>query len=124
MDPTIYSDHLTVPHGDDAPFTDERYRYLRHCAEAGATAASLKLKRNELLWIAARLGPDASEGIDIEALRRIATERQRLKGGCHRGTKSGRHRTTLASISRLVARTNRRVPVPEPTRPVCDMDAQ
>jgi integrase/recombinase XerD len=80
MDQTIYSDRLTVPHDDDAPFTDERYRYLRHCAEAGATAASLKLKRNELLWIAARLGPDASEGIDIEALQRIATERQRLKG--------------------------------------------
>ena len=78
MDQTTYSDHLT--HGDDAPFTDERYRYLRHCAEAGATAASLKLKRNELLWIAARLGPDASEGIDTEALQRIATERQRLNG--------------------------------------------
>jgi integrase/recombinase XerD len=47
-----------------------------NCAEAGATAASLKLKRNELLWIAARLGPDASQGIDIETLQRIATERQ------------------------------------------------
>src|SRR5258705_6865580 len=80
MDQTTYSDHVIVLHGDDAPFGDERYRYLRHCAEAGATAVSLKLKRNELSWIAARLGPDASEGIDIEALQRIATERQRLKG--------------------------------------------
>jgi hypothetical protein len=71
---------LTVPHRDDAPFTDERYRYLRHCAEAGATAASLRLKRNELLRIAAYLGPDASQGIDIEALQRIATERLRLTG--------------------------------------------
>jgi site-specific recombinase XerD len=69
----------TVPH-DNAPFTDERYRYLRHCAEAGATAASLRLKRNELLRIAAYLGPDASEGIDIEALQRIATQRLRLTG--------------------------------------------
>jgi len=68
MDQTIYFIPLTVPHRDDAPFTDERYRYLRHCAEAGATAASLKLKRNELLRIAAYLGSDASEGIDIEAL--------------------------------------------------------
>ncbi len=80
MDQTIYSIPLTVPHRDDAPFTDERYRYLRHCAEAGATAASLKIKRNELLRIAARLGPDASQGIDIEALQRIATERLRLTG--------------------------------------------
>jgi hypothetical protein len=68
MDQTTYSDHLTVPHGDDAPFAEERYRYLRHCAEASATAASLQRKRNELLWIAARIGPDASEGIDIETL--------------------------------------------------------
>jgi len=44
----------TVPH-DNAPFADERCRYLRHCAEAGATAASLRLKRNELLRIAAYL---------------------------------------------------------------------
>lgn len=80
MDQTVYSDHLTLSHRDDAPFTDERYRYLRHCAEGGATAASLKIKRNELLWIAAHLGPDASKGIDIEALQRIATERQRLHG--------------------------------------------
>lgn len=80
MDQTIYSAPLTVLHGDDAPFTDERDRYLRHCAEAGATAASLRHKRNELLWIAAHLCPDASQGIDIEALRRIATERERLHG--------------------------------------------
>jgi integrase/recombinase XerD len=80
MDQTTYSDHLIVTHGDDAPFADERYRYLRHCADAGATAASLTVKRNELLWIAARLGPDASEGINIEALQRIATERQRQNG--------------------------------------------
>lgn len=80
MDQTIYSDYVAVQHGDNAPFADERYRYLRHCAKGGATAASLRLKRNELLWIAARLGPDASEGIDIETLQRIATERQRLHG--------------------------------------------
>jgi len=65
---------------DDAPFAEERNRYLRHCAECGATTASLKVKRNELLWIAARLGPDASDGIDIEALQRIASERQKAHG--------------------------------------------
>jgi integrase/recombinase XerD len=80
MDQTTYSDYVAVQHGDNAPFADERYRYLHHCAEGGATAAFLKIKRNELLWIAARLGPDASEGIDIEALQRIAIERQRLHG--------------------------------------------
>ena len=63
MDQTTYPSHSAVLDRDDAPFADERYRYLRYCAEGGATAASLKIKRNELLWIAARLGQDASEGI-------------------------------------------------------------
>ncbi|MFQ6186640.1 tyrosine-type recombinase/integrase [Sinorhizobium meliloti] len=80
MDQTTYSGHLAVHHGDDAPFADERNRYLRHCAEGGATQASLKIKRNELLWIAARLGRDASVGIDIEALRRIAIDREQAHG--------------------------------------------
>jgi len=80
MDQTIDAGHSAGRYRDDAPFADERNRYLRHCAEGDATPASLRIKRNELSWIAARLGPDASEGIDIEALQRIATERQRLKG--------------------------------------------
>lgn len=69
-----------MPASTDAPFADERNLYLRHCAARGATVASLKVKRIELLWIAARLGPDASEGIDIDTIRQIATERQRLHG--------------------------------------------
>jgi integrase/recombinase XerD len=60
MDQTTNPSHSAVLDRDDAPFADERYRYLRYCAEGGATAASLKIKRNELLWIAARLGPDAA----------------------------------------------------------------
>jgi integrase/recombinase XerD len=46
MDQTTYSDYVAVQHGDNAPFADERYRYLRHYAEGGATAAFLKIKRN------------------------------------------------------------------------------
>ena len=71
MDKTICSNHLTVPSDDDVPFADERHRYLRHCEEVGVTARSLKGKRNELLWIATRLSPDAPKGVDIEALQRL-----------------------------------------------------
>jgi len=80
MDQTICSGRTTGRHQDDAPFADERDRYLRYCAEHGATRASLKVKRNELLWIATRLNPDAHEGIGIEVLQRIAIERQSLSG--------------------------------------------
>ncbi|MER8867991.1 hypothetical protein NKI19_30610 [Mesorhizobium sp. M0751] len=80
MDLTTDAGH-PAGHYHDAPFAEERHRYLRHCAERGATSASLTIKRNELLWIAKRLGPDASsEGIDIEALRWIAIERQQAHG--------------------------------------------
>ncbi|RUW46147.1 hypothetical protein EOA32_32350 [Mesorhizobium sp. M1A.F.Ca.ET.072.01.1.1] len=73
--------HPAGHYHDDAPFAEERDRCLRHCAERGATPASLTTKRHELLWIAMRFGPDtSSEGIDIEALRQIAIERQQGHG--------------------------------------------
>jgi hypothetical protein len=34
----------------DAPFADERERYLQHCAEQGATRATLRMKANEAHW--------------------------------------------------------------------------
>jgi integrase/recombinase XerD len=80
MDQMICPGHTAGRHQVDAPFAKERDRYLRHCAEHGATPASIKLKRNELLWIATRLDPDAHEGIGIEVLQRIANERQSLHG--------------------------------------------
>jgi integrase/recombinase XerD len=65
---------------DAAPFVDERDRYLLHCAEGGARPAALRVKRNELLWIARVLGPHASQGVSMETLLRIAHERQKLHG--------------------------------------------
>jgi integrase/recombinase XerD len=64
----------------DAPFADERDRYLSHCAAHGARLASLKVKRNELRWIARRLGPDADRGVGMRDLMPIALERQNLRG--------------------------------------------
>jgi hypothetical protein len=90
--------------GGGMPFANERNRYLRYCAERGATPGSLKIKRNELLWIALRLGPDVpSEGIDIEVLRGIAIERQQAREAVTAAQRVCRYRTTLASVPRLVA---------------------
>ena len=57
------------------PFAVERERYLQHCGEHGATRAALRLKANELLWLCRHLPRDASQGIDMPALKKIATER-------------------------------------------------
>jgi len=67
MDQTIYSFPLTVPNRDDAPFTNERYRYLRHCAEAGATAASLRVERNDCCGL---------PHISVQMLRRASISRR------------------------------------------------
>ena len=60
----------------DAPFADERERYLQHCAEQGATRATLRVKSNELLWIAWHLDASAPQGVNIEKLEDLARERQ------------------------------------------------
>jgi integrase/recombinase XerD len=79
-------DHLCSSGGvadrrvQDAPFGDERDRYLSHCAAHGAKPAVLRVKRNELLWIAQRLGSDADRGVGITELMAIALERQNLHG--------------------------------------------
>jgi hypothetical protein len=64
----------------DQPFADERDRYLSHCAAHGARPAVLRVKRNELQWIARRLGPDADRGVGMTELMAIALERRNLHG--------------------------------------------
>jgi integrase/recombinase XerD len=70
----------------DAPFAEERERYLRHCAELGATPAALCLNSNELAWIARYLDPSAGQGIDMEMFLGIVPARQII----HRGATTAR----------------------------------
>ncbi|MDR5784956.1 tyrosine-type recombinase/integrase [Caballeronia sp. LP003] len=65
----------------EAPFLEERERYLRHCAESGATPGSLCIKRNELIWIARLLPATASEGVDISVLNEIVRKRASMHTG-------------------------------------------
>lgn len=65
----------------DAPFVLERERYLKHCFDSGATHAALRVKSNELLWAARFLGADASCGVDIEALQKMADRRMSVHSG-------------------------------------------
>jgi integrase/recombinase XerD len=77
----LFLHEITRRRHRDAPFADERERYLQHCAEQGATRATLRLKGNELLWIAGHLDAAAPLGVNIEKLHDIVRERQSaLKG--------------------------------------------
>lgn len=66
----LYSDKAACRRHRDAPFADERERYLRHCADLGGTRATLRVKSTELLWLSAHLDPNSSQGIDLEQLQR------------------------------------------------------
>ena len=79
---TLYSVPATCRRHSDGPFADERDRYLRHCADLGATRGTLRQKGNELLWFAHHLGSQATDGVDLKQLQEIASERQlTCKGG-------------------------------------------
>lgn len=59
----------------DAPFAAERQRYLQHCMDLGATRATLLGKCWELLLIARLLESDASQGVSLEQLQKLAQQR-------------------------------------------------
>lgn len=65
----------------EAPFLPERERYLRSCADSGATPGSLTIKRNELIWIARLLPATASQGVDISQLHELVRQRASMHTG-------------------------------------------
>jgi integrase/recombinase XerD len=77
----LFSSESACRRHGDAPFSDERERYLQHCAEQGSTRATLRVKANELLWLAQHLESNASDGVDMEALQDIVRERQSVYQG-------------------------------------------
>jgi hypothetical protein len=87
----------------DAPFGNERNRYLRHCAGHGAASAVLKIKRNELLLIAEQLGPDARQVCRHGCTSADCQSAAKPSRGGHRRAQSNRYRAAMATISRLMA---------------------
>jgi integrase/recombinase XerD len=65
----------------DAPFAVERECYLQHCADLGATYATLRQKGTELLWIARLLDENAPQGVSAEQLDKVVRRRMSLHKG-------------------------------------------
>ena len=59
-----------------APFSVERDRYLQYCEDSGATLASLKVKRNELIKIARDFPENPSQGVNLGQLQEMARQRR------------------------------------------------
>src|SRR2546428_2314464 len=56
----------------NAPFADERARYLCYCAERGDSQATLASKANRLIYVARQLSKCAELDVAIEPLRTVA----------------------------------------------------
>jgi len=65
----------------DAPFAAERERYLQHCADCGATDATLRAKNAVLLWVARQLDSNAPQGVGIAQLDEIVRRRTSMHKG-------------------------------------------
>ena len=77
----LFSSESACRRHRDAPFSIERERYLQHCADEGATRATLRMKANELLWLAQHLGSGASGGVAMDDLQDMARRRQAVCQG-------------------------------------------
>jgi len=67
----LYHQNAALRRHRTAPLAAERERYLRHCADHGATAGELRKRAKCLLWIAKRLSAHDSDGIDAAQLSAI-----------------------------------------------------
>lgn len=72
-----------VARHENAPYADERRRYLADCAERGDTRSTLRYKARELLWVARKLQAYPDLNVTREQLQAVAgdwTERARAYG--------------------------------------------
>lgn len=68
---TLFHQKAALQRHRTGPLAVERERYLRHCAGLGATPGQLRKRAKCLLWIAARLSAENSDGIDAARLNAI-----------------------------------------------------
>jgi hypothetical protein len=88
----LFSDEATRRRHRNAPFAEERERYLQHCADVGGTRATLLVKSTELLWFACHLDSSAPQGVDLEKLQEIVRVRQSI----YKGATAARRLTDIA----------------------------
>ena len=76
----LRTDHAYRRHCD-GPFAIERERYLRYCADSGATFITLRMKSNELLWAARLLPSTAPQGVGMKELLVMVRKRTSIHKG-------------------------------------------
>lgn len=67
----LYRRKTDVARHRAAPFAAERERYLRHCAEQGATRGRLRTTSKWLFWAAIRMSPNDRHRVDLARLHEM-----------------------------------------------------
>ena len=79
----LFKRRSTLARHQNAPYAEERARYLAHCEQQGYTCETLLMKARELLWVARKLRVDSDRPVtitEIEAASQGWEERQRCCG--------------------------------------------
>lgn len=80
----LFTQPWAVARHANAPFADERGRYLDYCKRRGDTRATLSLKAQELLWIARKLGKYPDLEISMAQLWGAAAHWKDRESACGR----------------------------------------
>jgi integrase/recombinase XerD len=73
----LFTEPAVIRRHENAPYREERERYLEHCWQQGYSRATLRVVEGELLWVARKLRLDA--GISLAQVKKAArgwTERE------------------------------------------------
>jgi integrase/recombinase XerD len=87
---SVVADHV------NAPYAEERMRYLSYCARRGDSRSTLLLKARELLWVARKLSAYPDLRVTIQQIRVAADDWQERERAC--GHKLNKRWTTRRFI--------------------------
>lgn len=80
----LFTQPAVVSRHANAPFAEERVRYLAYCKQRGDTQATLLLKARELLWVARKLRKYPDLDISMAQLSGVAGHWRERESACGR----------------------------------------
>jgi site-specific recombinase XerD len=97
----LYTKPAVIARHQDAPYREERERYLRHCEQQGFSILTLLLLAKELLWIARKLRICPEQAVTLQQVNAVAQDWSERE--CSWGRKINAQYTRLRFVQ--VART-------------------
>lgn len=97
---TLFSRPSIIARHINAPYREERERYLRHREQQGYTLSSLLLMARELLWISQKLVIHPESGVTIEEVRAAANGWKKREQFCGQKLNCRYTRTRFIQVAR------------------------